>query len=253
MPDYGVYEVSRDISNISKFTALQIDNDVVFLDKTGVKTLSTVEAYGDIKVNEQVGLKINKFLQGKVDTAAKLFNVSPKKQLWIKYNNGKSIIVISTATGAVTFFEFNSPISDVIVSGDNAYVAKDNKIYILDALVAVEDGFDVKAVLKSKVFIPMNAYLIKRIYAKIETISACEGTILIDNLSVPIQTLSDNVYVLEVDDYVLECELYIAPTIADVIKDQRHCHRTKFFDVQFIVTKGSCSLRDLRIEIAEVN
>lgn len=149
-PDWSVVEIGRNMYNLNRFSAVQMMNDVLFLDRFhGIRMISAVQEYGDVKAGP-FGEKINSALVSELGDTAMMWYLPSRAELWVKLNSGmKKVYVYNFQRNAWTTFEFPlEPVSAMSVGTDTYISVKGEPDSHPDAIIAVldpniEDDFDV--------------------------------------------------------------------------------------------------------------
>ncbi|NCC58253.1 MAG: hypothetical protein EOM17_11570 [Synergistales bacterium] len=171
-PDWQVVEVGRNITNINRFTVVQENNDVFFLDRHfGIHSIGSVAEYGDVKVSK-FGKQINLKLANELGDGARLWSIPSRAELWIKPNDGfKWIYVMNIITGAWTVFSFPlEPVSALSI-GNLTYISLKGEpdlnpngfVYVMDR--GAKDDFEthpIHAELQLRPLIGSGKTLVKR-------------------------------------------------------------------------------------------
>lgn len=108
-PDWTVYELSRTYRTANRFSALQLGNDCLFIDPSeGVCRLSSVEAYGDLKVSGY-GSKINSGIKGLLTADSYLLHVRKRGQVFVVCPPHETIYALhyGVGDGAWTHYKLN--------------------------------------------------------------------------------------------------------------------------------------------------
>lgn len=80
---WAEYELGNNIHCMSNAASINTGNGVFFIGKDGFKVLNTSAEYGTVK-SQEAGAPINQVLLKGVSESARLWDVSPKKQIWIR-------------------------------------------------------------------------------------------------------------------------------------------------------------------------
>lgn len=127
---WAVYRIASETDAVGRQAAVPIGNDVIFVSRGGLKTLSTTMDYGNIATAE-IGQKFNLLVtQSQYDPQAvhlrrrKLLLVRPTedRSYWLAYNY---------AVGAATTLHFSVPVHDIVETQDRVLVVAGVFLYEL--------------------------------------------------------------------------------------------------------------------------
>lgn len=190
-PDWQVSEVASGNSTFSHKTVASVGNDVYFLSSQGLQTLSTVQAYGDIKANWP-DQKINQQLISEITHQAQMWDIPSKQQLWISpYPSCKHVWIFDYIHKIWTKFEFQGYLSQVCEINGVVYVFMGNDVFTLDEDkerddINEDDRADIEACMKCGKIIHGGQTLIKGAYAEHSLIRGYHsGEIVLDAFSMP--------------------------------------------------------------------
>jgi hypothetical protein len=162
-PDWNVLEVTKEYTALNRNCAVQLANTVVFLSSSGLKELSGVQEYGDIRQHE-FAQKVNQWLSDNVDPKeAWVKHLKSRKQLIIKPNSLPIVLVYHYLYDAVTFWRFDETISDIVEVGTNLVAAQDNSLYWLSREHPYDNDNPVIAEAVTKEYRKSNDYLVKKV------------------------------------------------------------------------------------------
>jgi len=263
----SVYRIidENDFSNISVVSAAQRTaafnhrsglsflNKAYFIGPEGFNSFSTVTDYGDVKVDDPApGAMINGWYVQNVDNTAKVWHVTPRKQIWCKSKNQNEILIYHYGINAWSKRQFTYPIWDVICVNSEVYIAYGNKIGKLSELVDTDDGVYFKSILVTKRYLPKHKkYLMK--YVNLVTFNFFPGNFILNvgGKLFPITFTSTG--------DIAEHDTDIANTDSDLVvpndyteKKKRTRKRTKAIQVMLTVNAGRIALRNLSIDVVEI-
>ena len=256
MQHIEIKELSRNIECYNQNSVLPLINNAVFLDKQGLKSLETVKEFGDIK-SDEIGKKINNYIINNITNSCELWDIVPKRQVWIKLNNSNEIKVYHYLNNAFTTFKFNNmlPISDVMVIDNLVYLAFGRTIYIYNGLK--DDNGDIYTEIRTKKFTTMNNFLIKRVYANLGFKDDTVGEIDIlsknsGNIEIPFSVVDSDLFIFDDDYYIFGDDGYIQSNIDDVKIDKKCFSRTPSFEIFVKTHSGWVNVLELKIHVSEV-
>jgi len=252
-PNWSVYEVSRNALAVNKDCLKQVMNDVVFLDKAGLRSLSTVVEYGDIKQFE-LGAKVNPYLTPQVEKEiARIWHNYKKNQIWVRTNNSSQVWVYYYPFKAWTIFDFYTKIEDMTIKDNDIYIASGTKIFIFDDNATKDDDiFIVEGLIGTKRFVSKNnAFVISAYGFTATAYTNSNVTIQIDKASknYDIFPQGDIAY-SDSDIAALDTDAVVSPMYA--MKKQRQTLRVKEFSFKFIINQGSIGLNSVFAFVKEV-
>ena len=196
-PNWSVYELSRTYRTVNRFSAIQLGNDCLFIDPSeGVCRLSSVEAYGDLKVSDYAG-KINSGLKGVLTAESYLVHVRKRGQVLVVSPPQDTVYVLhyGVGGGAWTHYKFRFPVesgrgvafSSVayddhlgnvfvfgVASSGASHIGVD---YILDVSISSDGGLALSAELVLRQFDLEYGSLLKKAELVIVPRSGCSGTL----------------------------------------------------------------------------
>ncbi len=252
-PNWAVYEVSRNARAVNENTAVQVLNDVVFLDMSGLKSLATVVEYGDIKQFD-LGRKVNSYLVPDINSSiAAIWHIYKKNQIWIKTANNNSVWVYYYPFKAWTKFDFYENINDITIKGNNVYVVSSSKIYILDSEAEKDDEtYTVTAIVGTKKFISKNHFFVFSMYGfSVTSYTSADVTIQLDKAShnYKLNPFGDIAY-NDNDIAYFDTDPVVAP-FSQLVK-KRQTLKTREFSFRFLINRGSVALNSVFAYIKEV-
>lgn len=251
-PDWVVKEITRDADCIAPGAVVGMGNYAMFLGKGGLQTLETVQAYGDMKLVDQFGLKINPMLVRNVDTAARLWHVPSKKQVWVKGQNDKTVWFYHYQGDRYTRRKFPYNINDVVSKGTETYVACGNYICKLNRGLDADLGETLTATLEGKRFSSSREFLIKKVTMEGYCAISGSGAVSFGNITIPFTaSIGGDIAYLDTDVAYLDTDPLISSSFFRVQSNNKRT-RTRATSLRVITGGGSISLRNIFVNIVEV-
>ena len=259
-PDWQVLEVAHNTGTYSQLTAKAIANDVFYITKSGLATLSSVNAYGDIQTSWP-DRKVSVTLTQKLSQTAKLWDVPVKQQLWLlPSEQDKTIWVFDYTRGIWTCFEFPEIISHAVGVKNELYV------FIGRDLYHVQDGYtqdDMKDTGKKEIYARLKLgtllkaweILIKGAFATFYTVPSCEAVLKLDNFKMPFKAGGSVDYIYDAPNdtqYAFDDNDLLFPEGGILTSRRRFIVRNWEITPIIEITGGGCSLSTLGLEISEV-
>lgn len=150
---------------INHYSGLALMNKAYFIGPEGFNSFSTTDAYGSVRVDDPApGYMINGWYVVNNANNARVWHVTPRKQVWCKTSNQNEILIYHYGLNAWSKRQFRYPIHDVVVKGHDVYIAYGTKIAKLEEDVYTDDGQTFFATLSTKRYIPTSKkYVMKRV------------------------------------------------------------------------------------------
>jgi hypothetical protein len=157
---------------MSQFSAVPVDNKAFYLGRSGFMNFVPTQAYGNVTPQE-AGLNINAMLAKITDSSCRIFHIQPKKQIWLKTQNDNMVYIYhytprypydeaTGSRGAWTTREFKYPLNDVMLIGNDIYIAYGNKIGVLDSTIDRDDDIQIQTLIMGKDQLPQKRHLMVR-------------------------------------------------------------------------------------------
>ena len=135
-PDWKVTQLSPSIPVVE---AVGTINDIIFVGSRGVYSFANVMQYGDVQKDE-TGRKVNATLSQDVTTAAQIWHIPIRKQIYVKPSNTSVLWiyhynqrnVVTGEVGAWTKRFLPYPTTHIWQDGNNVYMAMGSKICKID-------------------------------------------------------------------------------------------------------------------------
>jgi len=166
-PDWYVQQIGFGDTCISRKSAYQLGDRIIFLGKTGLKNIIPTAGYDELSIRDfdnKIWNELSSFID--IVDHAELKWVESDRQLWvILANNRKSYIYniqYNIENGKWSIFEYPKPVKCVESDGiSKTFIAIDNIIYIKDPF-SDDNGIPVEAKIATKAIPARNQYLLKR-------------------------------------------------------------------------------------------
>ncbi|MBR0167196.1 MAG: hypothetical protein IJQ08_00845 [Synergistaceae bacterium] len=193
-PDWEVSEIASGVTTYTSKSVCVVGNDVYFLSPQGLQTLSTVQAYGDVKANWP-DQKINQQLISEITYNAQMWNIPSRQQLWISPSPScKHIWIFDYVHMIWTKFDFLDYVSYACELNGTIYVFMGKNIFTLDKNKVRDDTSetgraDIEASMKCGKLTYGEQILIKGAYAEHSLINGYHsGELDLDAFSMPFTT-----------------------------------------------------------------
>ena len=127
---WSVYRIATETDIVGRQCAMQVGNDVIFVTRGGLRTLTTTMDYGNIATGD-IGQKFTALVtQGQYEP--RLFNLRRRKLLLIRPTaDWHYLIAFNYALGSATTLKFALPITDIVETLDKVVVASGSSLYEL--------------------------------------------------------------------------------------------------------------------------
>ena len=259
-PDWAVLEVAHNIGTFNQKTVASVGNDVFFISASGVATLSSVTAYGEVKASWP-DRKVSSALIPLIEHTAQLWDVPIKQQLWIFPSNAsKEVWVFDYIRGIWTKFKFPK----VPIYTDTV----DNKLYMFMGrdLYQLRDGYiqdelkdegitEITAQMKLGTILTGRQTLIKGAYASFEIYPQCEAELRLGGFCMRFTSNAKPDYIFDAPNniqFASEDDDSLFP-IGGTLTSRRRCIvRDWLIAPEIKITGGGCSIATLGLELVEV-
>lgn len=252
-PDWEQREISRDAHTFSQRTICPLGDDVLYLDKRGLKNLATVASYGDIKMASQ-GDKIISQLSAGSPSNARVWHIPQKGQVWVKKDSGQTIWVYSYTHKAWTSFVFAGTVEPLSVATDgvDVYVGcSDGKIYKMDSDSDSDAGTDFTSTLKYKRISSNTQLVITEFGVRLKGTTTGSGTLQVGNDSLGFTFDPGGDIAYDDEDYAYDDEDY--PVVETEVRRIKRTNLRGFeFTPELVVTSGKMELKEIWFNYAEV-
>ena len=141
-PDWTVSQITATEGTYSPETVRVCGNDIYYLTQGGLKRLSTVVEYGEVKTS-QPDRKVNAELITELTPTARMWHIPHKSQLWIQASSRNARIwIYDYGLGIWTKYEFpDAPVSVESING-KVYVFMRDGIYEQDESCEYDESAD---------------------------------------------------------------------------------------------------------------
>lgn len=152
--------VATNTDPIGDMTAINLGSEVVYLSRRGLKTLSTVMDYGNIKTSD-IGDKFNKMMTENMWNP-QLFDLKRHSMILIRpYEDKRYLIAYNYLVGAATELNFAVPVSSIVETADEIYLTSGPSVYRWDYQYIDDDGKAINYELKPHDIISTDEMLVK--------------------------------------------------------------------------------------------
>ena len=182
IPSWVVYRVATQTDAVGRNCAEAVGNDVVFVSRQGVKTMSTTMDYGNIAQGD-LGEKWNILVTSGLYEPA-LFHLRRRKLLLIQ-PKGKSnaLIAYNYAVRAATTLKFPVPITVVEETMDSLVIASGNHLYEMDEENLKDGDTPIAFRLRPKDLIAAEKILVRSVDSSMAATQAGDVRVEIDNMN----------------------------------------------------------------------
>lgn len=253
--DWSVEELSKNIDAANRFCVLPMAETALTLGSGGLINIDTVDKYGEYEPSKAVGAKINpvlaEFIDKDVNGVARLWDVPTLEQVWIKSTDTENIHIYHKLLGAFTSRTFNGKLADVCTVGQTVYLAKGNKVLKLDPTTDKDDGAQIRAYLKTKLFRYRADVQLKGLLLDIYNRISGTANIRVAGWSHPFSfsAAAQKIFGNTAKIYGNSTKIAIHPSTN--VKERTNSRLTEF-DVEIIVESGAFNLKSIELQLAEV-
>ena len=259
-PEIAVLEAAHNTGTFSMKSVKAVGNDVFFITTSGIATLSSVTAYGEVKTSYP-DRKVSTGLTPKLKKTAQLWDVPVKQQLWVMPSNEEKIIwVFDYSRNIWTQFEF--PKNPVYAAGvDNElylFMGKDlyylNEDYTQDEL-QVGGKQTIKAYIKLGTLLTGNQTLIKGSFASFDIKPGCKAELILGKFKMPFRAVGTIDYIYDPPNdtqYASEDNDPLFPEGNVLTSRRRSIIREWSISPEIKIEGGGCSISTLGIDMVEV-
>lgn len=224
-----------------------------YIGRDGFNALNfAASEYGSLR-SDAVGAGVNDELKRGVSQNACLWDIAPKKQVWVRADELGNTYLFHYFSGAWTVRKFSLPVSDVCLVGNTVYVLANDTIYRLDETADTEvNGNPIQVEVVGKEYRTMNEFLIKRIAVSVDAKSAVDAKVSVGKLELPIGYTSASPYIHDMTDYIHDADYPIWTLTRSTPEQKRQVYRCKSFAVRLASTRGVFALNDIQLEVVGV-
>ena len=259
-PDWYVLEVAHNAGTFSPRSVQAVGNDVFYVTVSGVASLSSVTAYGEVKTSWP-DRKVSNALMREIDRTAEMFDVPLKQQLWIHASkDAEHIWVFDYARGIWTTFKFPGQVIYAFGSDNELWLFMGSALYqVIDGYeyddLADDGKHEIEARLKLGTILTGRQTLIKGAYASFEILPGCSAELVLGKFRMPFSIAGTLDYIYDPPNdtqYASEDDDPLFPE-GSVLTARRRCLvREWAITPEVHIHGGGCSLSTIGLEIAEV-
>ena len=259
-PNWQVLEAAHNTGTFSQKTVASVANDVFFISPSGIATLSSVTAYGEVKT-AWPDRKVSSSLTRLLKNTGQLLDVPVKQQLWIKPSDtSKEIWIFDYTRGIWTTFEFPKIPTYVAGINDRAYLFIGRDIYaMIDGYVQddLRDGGEqvIQAKMRLGTILTGRQTLIKGVFASFELFPKCEAVLELGGFRMPFRSGGKADYIYDPPNdvqYASEDDDPLFPA-GGVLTSRRRCIiRDWAITPKIEISGGGCSISTMGLEKVEV-
>ena len=189
-PDWYVVEVAHNTGTFGMRSVQTVGNDIFYVTPSGVASLSSVTAYGEVKTSWP-DRKVSNALTPEIGNTAQMWDVPLKQQLWIHANEeAEKIWVFDYARGIWTTFKFPKKLIHAFGAENELWVFMNKELYqVIDGYP--EDNLHdeppqvIEARMKLGTIITGRQTLIKGAYASFEILPGCSAELVLGKFKMP--------------------------------------------------------------------
>ena len=151
--------------SMGTMTATNVGADVVFFSRRGLKSLSTVMDYGNIKPQD-IGDKFKSLLTEDL-WEPQLINLKRHGYIMLRVTSDRtSWVCYNYLMGVATTIKFAIPVTDIMETVDEVYLASGNQIYLWDKDLMDDNGTPIEYELKPHEIISSDEMIVKAVDTK---------------------------------------------------------------------------------------
>lgn len=151
--------------SMGTMTATNVGADVVFFSRRGLKSLSTVMDYGNIKPQD-IGDKFKSLLTKDL-WEPQLINLKRHGYIMLRVTSDRtSWVCYNYLMGVATTIKFAIPVTDIMETVDEVYLASGNQIYLWDKDLMDDNGAPIEYELKPHEIISSDEMIVKAVDTK---------------------------------------------------------------------------------------
>ena len=173
--------------SMGTMTATNIGADVVFISRRGLKSLSTVMDYGNVKAQD-IGDKFRSLLTEDM-WEPQMINMKRHGFLMIRTTSDRTKwTCYNYLMGVATTIQFAVPVTDIMETVDEVYVASGANIFLWDKDNMDDNGKPIEYVLKPHDILSSDEMLVKAVDTKMTNDEAGTVEVSTSNLKVEMPT-----------------------------------------------------------------
>jgi hypothetical protein len=250
----AVVPAAQKAGAFNHYSGLALLNKAYFVGPEGFNSFGTVQAYGSVSVDEpSPGYMINGWYVVNVPENARVWHVPCRKQVWCKTSNQNEILIYHYGLNAWSRRQFRHTINDVVVKGNDVYIAYGTKVAKLDDGVSTDDGEIYISTLVTKRYIPTSKkYIMKRV--KFVTYNFISGDYVLTVGGKIFPTVFNSTSdIADTDNDIADTDMDIVSPYEDfAVKRKRTRKRARAIQVVVTVNSGRIAIRDIGILVAEI-
>ncbi len=184
---WAIYRIATETDAVGRQAALPIGNDVIFISRGGLKTLSTTMDYGNIATAE-VGQKFNLLVtQSQFDP--QMVHLRRRKLLLVRPTEDRSYwLAYNYALGAATTLHFPLQVKDIVETQDRLILAAGAALYeILDTNMT-DDGAAIDYAIRLKDTVSSEKIIVRSIDTDAQAEQAGTVKVNVDNIALDMPT-----------------------------------------------------------------
>ena len=177
-----IYRIATQTDAVGRNAAEAVGNDVVFVSRQGMKTMSTTMDYGNIAQGD-LGEKWNILVTSGLYEPA-LFHLRRRKLLLIQpKEKGDTLLAYNYAVRAATTLKFPVPITAIEETMDSLVIASGNHLYEMDEENLKDGDTPIAFRLRPKDLIATEKILVRSVDSSMAATQAGDVRVEIDNMN----------------------------------------------------------------------
>lgn len=250
---FNAYDGPEGVYTVSQNGLLIAANNLYYVGQDGFNAMSFNSGeFGTLKT-AAVGAGVNEELLRGVSQKACLWDVSPKKQIWVRADELGNTYLFHYSIGVWTMRKFSIPISDVCLVGNTVFVLAGDTIYKLDDTADTEvNGNPIQVDAAGKLYTSMDEFLIESIAATVDAKGTVNAKVSIGELELPIAYLAESKYLNDANEYLHEADYPLWTLTRTTPEQKRQVYRCKKFAFRLTSTQGAFALNEIKLQVAEV-
>lgn len=158
--------IATNTDPVGDMAAINIGSEVVFMSRRGLKTLTTVQDYGNIKASD-IGDKFNKMLTEEI-WSPQFFDLKRHSMIIIRPSNDYThLFAYNYMLGAATELRFGVAVTDIVETSDEVYIASDYSVYRWSFEYTTDNGRAIDYELQLHDIISTEEMLVKSVDTKL--------------------------------------------------------------------------------------
>lgn len=175
--------------SMGTMTAVNVGADVVFFSRRGLKSLSTVMDYGNVKPQD-IGDKFRSLLTQDLWNP-QLIHLKRHGCLMLRVtSNRKEWVCYNYLMGVATTIKFAVPVTDIMETVDEIYIASGTQLYLWDKDIMSDNGTPIEYEIKPHEIISSDEMLVKAVDTKFTNDEAGTVNVSTSKLKVDMPTNS---------------------------------------------------------------